>query len=132
MPTIPTTYTPGVCNIGDAEIRRRRNSGTFGLIGFLVVLIALVATGASSTWYLLLFLPAFAAASGYVQAAYRFCYYFGFSSLFNFGALGEQNRIDDDGARQRDRAKAIRVLATTALIAAGVTLIAYGVAIVYA
>lgn len=128
---IPTTYSPGVCNIGDAEIARRRRSGHFGLVAFLVLLVALVATGASSIWYLLLFFPAFASAAGYVQAAYRFCFYFGFSSLFNFGQLGSQQLITDPEARQRDRAKAIRVLTTTVLIAGGVTMIAFGVAMAY-
>ncbi len=123
---IPTEYTPGVCNIGPAEIARRMRTGYVGALVFVLVFALLFVLDAAAGWYLLLFFPAFASASGFVQAAYRFCYAFGFGSLFNFGELGQQQGVTDDAARRQDRAKAIRVVVTTMLIAGGVTLIVFG------
>lgn len=124
-------YAAGECNIGDAEIARRRRAGYAGLVGFAVLLSLLVIVDAAAGWYLTLFAPAFVAASGFVQAANRFCYAFGFSSMFNFGDLGQQRRVRDAASRRLDRAKAVGVIGTTLLISGGVTLIALGVALGY-
>lgn len=125
-------YAPGLCNIGEEEIRRRRVSGHYGAAAFAVALVILAVLGASPVWYLLLFIPAFLATAGYVQAAYRFCYYFGFTSVFNFGEVGKMQKIANGASKAQDRARAYRVVGTSALIAAGVTLIPFGLAISFA
>lgn len=127
--TVTQDYAPGRCNIGADEIRRRRMSGHIGAAAFAVALVVLVVLDASPVWYLLLFIPAFLATSGYVQAAYRFCYYFGFTSVFNFGEVGKMQKIANDASQAQDRARAYRVVGTSALIALGITLIPFGLAI---
>jgi hypothetical protein len=99
-------YIPGVCNIGPAEVARRRRAGHVGLAVTLVVLAGLVAIGAPPAGRLILVLPGAAAASGYLQAWFRFCAGFGARGIFNFGELGHTQDVVDPVARARDRAKA--------------------------
>lgn len=121
-------YVPGSCNIGAAEMSRRMRAGWAGAGLFAVVFVGLLIGGAAPAWHLFLFLPAFAAAIGFVQARSRFCVYFGFASLFNFSDLGQEARVVDAEARRRDRAQATRLLAISSLIAAVAAAAAYGVA----
>lgn len=104
-----TDYRPGVCNIGPAEIARRRRSGHAALVATVILFAALVVIGAPPLARLILALPAAAAASGYLQARLKFCMGFGSSGLFNFGTLGETQRVVDPQAHARDRARANRL-----------------------
>lgn len=125
--TVSNDYVPGACNIGSAEIRRRRNMGWASLAVFVAGLAVILATGGAAWWSLLLFLPALGAAAGFVQAAYRFCFYFGFASLFNFGQLGREARVADRQSQMRDRKQAWRVLSVSVLAAVAATLAAYAI-----
>ncbi len=109
-------YRPGVCNIGPAEIARRRRSGHIGVVLTLVTLAVLVAIDAPDAARLLVGLPAAMAATGYLQAWFKFCVAFGSAGVFNFDAIGGTERIADPAARSRDRARALRI----GLLAAGV------------
>ena len=72
-----SSYQPGVCNIGPAEIARRRRSGHVGVLASVVLLVLLVAIDAPPLARLLVALPAAGAASGYLQAWFHFCAGFG-------------------------------------------------------
>jgi hypothetical protein len=96
-------YQPGVCNIGPAEIRRRRTAGHVGSVVTVLALAALVALDAPPIARLILILPAAGAASGYLQAWFRFCAGFGSRGIFNFGALGDSTTVTDPDALARDR-----------------------------
>jgi hypothetical protein len=64
VPEISTSgegYQPGTCNIGPAEIARRRRAGHVGLGAAIVLLAGLVAIGAPPLSRLLVALPAAAA-----------------------------------------------------------------------
>jgi hypothetical protein len=115
-------YRPGVCNIGPAEIARRRQAGHVGLLVTVAVFAALVAVDAPPLARLILVLPAAAAASGYLQAWLKFCAGFGSRGIFNFGPVGDTQQVEDEGARARDRARANRIgLASLAIgVAVGV------------
>jgi hypothetical protein len=113
-------YIPGVCNIGPAEIRRRRTSGYGGAVVAAGVLAATVLTGAPKPLRLLTILPAAAAASGFIQAATHFCAGFGMRGLVNFGDTGSTDTIEQAEFRAEDRAKAKRILAQSLAIGAGV------------
>jgi hypothetical protein len=102
-------YSPGVCNIGPAEIARRRMAGHLGLVVSAAVLAALIALGAPHWTRLILVLPAGASASGYLQAWFHFCAGFGSRGVYNFGPLGTVQAVADQEARARDRAKSIRI-----------------------
>jgi hypothetical protein len=112
IPRVPQTgpeYRPGICNIGPAEISRRRRAGHVGLVLTAVVFAALVAIGAPPVARLVLALPAAASAAGYLQAWLRFCAAFGSRGTFNFGPLGGADQVTSDAARARDRMRAYQI-----------------------
>lgn len=102
-------YQPGRCNIGPAEIARRRRAGHVGLAATAVLFGGLVAGGAPPLARIIVVLPAAIAASGYLQARLRFCAGFGSRGVFNFGSLGQTEQVFDDTARARDRARATQI-----------------------
>jgi hypothetical protein len=115
----PADYQPGICNIGPAEIARRRRAGHIGLVAALALFAALVAIDAPNWTRLLIAIPAIGAASGYIQARLRFCAGFGSRGVFNFGELGPMERVADEADRGRDRARARQIGAAS--IAIGLT-----------
>ena len=84
-------YAPGVCNIGPAEIGRRRRAGHVGLIVTVIVGVALLATGVPAPWRLILFAPAYTGAVGYLQAYFHFCVGFASRGVYNFDELGQEH-----------------------------------------
>ena len=118
----PVDYEPGVCNIGPAEIARRRRAGHIGLVAALALFAVLVAIDAPNWTRLLIAIPAVMAASGYIQARLKFCAGFGSRGVFNFGEVGPMERVADDADRARDRARARQIGAASIAIglAAGV------------
>jgi hypothetical protein len=121
-PPNPVGYEPGVCNIGPAEIARRRSAGHAGLAVTAVLFAALLALGAPHWARLLLVLPAGGSSSGYLQAWLHFCAGFGSQGVFNFGPLGAIERVVDRQARARDRFRSLQIgLASLAIgVAVGV------------
>ena len=115
-------YQPGTCNIGPAEIARRRRAGHVGLVATVVVLIVLVAIDAPPIARIVVAVPAMVAASGYLQAWLRFCAGFGSRGIFNFGPVGDTQQVVDADARSRDRVKARQIgLASLAIgVAVGI------------
>jgi len=108
-PAAGAAYQPGVCNIGPAEIARRRQAGHVGLAATVVVLAVLMAIGVPHAVRFVLVLPAGAAASGYLQAWLRFCAGFGSRGIFNFGQVGQTEQVPDAEARGRDRTRARQI-----------------------
>ena len=116
-------YVPGTCNIGPAEIAMRRRVGHTGLIATVVLAAVLLAVDAAPAWRLLLALPAGLAAAGYLQAWLRFCANFGFRGVYNFDALGHEQRVAAEEARAQDRRRAILVGVGSAAIGLAVALL---------
>lgn len=103
-------YRPGVCNIGPAEIRRRRRAGHLGLLSTVGVWAVLVAIDAPRLVRVVLVgLPAAGSAAGYLQAWLEFCAAFGARGVFNFGDPGRTEKVADADARAADRARANRI-----------------------
>ncbi len=117
-------YQAGVCNIGPAEVSRRRRSGHVGAILGIGLFIVLVALGVPPVWRLLVVLPAAVGAVGYLQARRRFCAGFAMQGVFNLGELGSQTSVADPDATSRDRAAALRFFAEAAIIGLMVGVIA--------
>jgi hypothetical protein len=117
-----STYQPGICNIGPAEIARRRRAGHVGLLLTVIMLAILVAISAPPLARLVVALPAAGAASGYLQAILKFCAGFGSRGLFNFGAVGPTEDVLDpaDHARDRARARQIGLVSLIVGVAVGV------------
>jgi hypothetical protein len=109
QPLQVVAYQPGVCNIGPAEIARRRRTGHAGLIVSVALLIVLLVVAAPHWTRLALVLTAGASASGYLQAWLHFCAGFGSAGVYNFGPLGTVERVDDSAARSRDRMRSLQI-----------------------
>jgi hypothetical protein len=110
-------YIPGVCNIGPAEIKRRRQAGWMGLSVMILLWIAFFYFHVPAPWRLLLFFPAAMGATGFLQAAMHFCAGFGMQGVFNFGpTVGKTETVEQMEYRQKDQRKAIQIILYSILI----------------
>lgn len=120
-------YSPGVCNIGPAEIERRRRAGHLGVVATALLFVGLVVIDAPPVARLVLAFPAAAAAAGYLQAWLKFCAAFGVRGIFNCAQLGRAEQVADAAARARDRGRATRIalasLAVGVLVAVAAALL---------
>lgn len=114
-------YEPGVCNIGPAEIRRRRRVGHVGLAATGAALTALLAVDAPPVTRLVLAFPAAVSASGYLQARLKFCAGFGQLGIHDLTEEGG-NRVTvvDQAARAADRRRARQISLMSFAIGAAV------------
>jgi hypothetical protein len=120
-------YVAGSCNIGPAEIARRRRIGHVGVAATAALAAALLRSDVRPAWRLTLAVPAAGAASGYLQARQRFCANFGFRGVYNFDSLGHERRVTSDQAQAQDRRRALQITAISAAIGLGVALVAMSV-----
>jgi hypothetical protein len=118
-------YQPGVCNIGPAEIARRRRSGHAGLVAAIVILALLVVLHAPAWTRLLLFVPAGGSAAGYLQARLHFCAGFGSAGIYNFGELGKVDKVTDHAERTRDLLRSVQIGLASLAIGLAVGIAAY-------
>jgi hypothetical protein len=123
-PISQVDYQPGVCNIGPAEIARRRRAGHVGLVAAVVLLGVLVAIDAPPLLRLLVLIPVAVSASGYLQAYLKFCAGFGSRGVYNFGDLGPTESVGDAASRALDRAKSMRIGLASFAIGLAVALVA--------
>jgi hypothetical protein len=100
------SYEPGACNIGPAEIARRRRAGVAGISAALVLAAGLLIVGAPPMTRIVVALPLSAGAVGLLQARYRFCVGFAVAGLRNFGPLGAAERVTDRAAHRADLQRA--------------------------
>jgi hypothetical protein len=120
-----SVYEPGVCNIGPAEIRKRRAGGYFGLVLTVLTLVAFVIFQVPTPWRVLVAIPTGIAANGFLQAALRFCVGFGTRGLFNMEtSLGHEETVENAEFRRTDQKKALQILGISALISVAVVVIA--------
>jgi hypothetical protein len=120
-------YRAGTCNIGPAEIARRRWTGHIGLITTVALLGILLALDAPTWMRLIVFLPAAVGAAGYLQAHFRFCADYGWRGVFNVGEQAGHDRtthVADAEARRADRRRAMLISAGSGVIGLAVTLLA--------
>ena len=117
-------YQPGVCNIGPAEIARRRMSGHLALAVTAIGFAVLVGLGLPHWTRLLLLLPAAGAATGYIQAQLHFCAGFGSRGVFNFGALGNVRSVQDLEARRADMRRSLQIGLAALAIGLAVAMVA--------
>jgi hypothetical protein len=111
MTTAPSVhYVPGVCNIGSAEIARRRRSAWAATIVTIALYAVLVILGTPHVFRLGLALPAAAAAITWLQVRERFCVAFGSAGVFNLGPVGTLESVADQAARRADRRKAMAMV----------------------
>ncbi len=110
-------YIPGICNIGPAEIARRKRAGYAGLIVSIVLFTVLIGIKAHPVWRLLLVFPVMSAASGFLQAYFHFCAGFGFKGVYNVvKPAGKTETIQQKEFRTKDRQKALQITGLSILI----------------
>jgi hypothetical protein len=104
-----SAYQPGVCNIGPAEIARRRRSAIATTVLAVAVAMGLVVTGVPATVRIALWPFAAAAGIQWLQVVRKFCVGFGAAGIRNFGELGAHSGVGDAAARAADRRAALRM-----------------------
>ncbi|CAN2212788.1 hypothetical protein MCEMRE196_01067 [Candidatus Nanopelagicaceae bacterium] len=112
-----TQYQPGVCNIGGAEVQRRKQVAQLGSVLFLAFAIFAFYTDTSQVVTSLAIIPAMLAAVGYVQSKKKFCFAFGLLGTFNFGELGKLSKVAAPEAIAADRALALKIIGQSFLLA---------------
>jgi hypothetical protein len=115
--TTANSYQPGVCNIGPAEIRRRRNTGISGAVVSVALLVVFVVFNVPNPWRAIVLFPAGLSAAGFLQAAFHFCVAFGMTGLFNFGTLGTQDAVHEKEYRRKDQQKALLIAGLSGVVA---------------
>ncbi|MFZ2544955.1 MAG: hypothetical protein WAW80_03185 [Candidatus Saccharimonadales bacterium] len=121
-----STYIPGVCNIGPAEIRMRRMIGYIGLGITIMLFVIFYFVSIDSLLRLIVFLPASVGASGFLQAQLHFCARFGMSGLFNFSDdIRHQESVDQLEFRKKDQRKAVTIIFGSVVIGIVVATVAY-------
>ena len=100
------SYRPGVCNIGPAEIERRRRSAIVSTGVTVVVAAVMFALGLPHPVRLLIGVLAAASIVGWLQVFLRFCVGFAKLGVFNFGRLGPMESVADPAAHRADMRRA--------------------------
>jgi hypothetical protein len=102
-----TVYAPGACNIGADEVAYRNKVGWLG-VAIAVALVALLFIVSAPFWtFILVALPVYLAAVGFIQAQESFCVRYAAESVYNVGSgLGNHQKVSDDIAHAADMAKA--------------------------
>jgi aminopeptidase-like protein len=120
-------YIPGVCNINREEIARRRTWRDIGAT-ITVVLTAGLFIISSDRWLrLLVFLPAYVGAIGYLQTKNKFCVSYAASGLQNATEGNKKAQAVDKSARALDQAKARNMNIQAAIIALLITAVAVAI-----
>ena len=114
-------YISGACNIGPAEIQRRRQGAVIGAIAFSLTVFLLIANDAPTTTRLISFIPALLFTVGLIQSRRKFCVAYGFLGVFSLEKLGATTKISINQDLKADRNYAIKLLLQSVLAAAVLT-----------
>ena len=118
-------YLPGSCNIGEKEIRRRYRIGFIGLFLAILTVALIHLFKANQYWRLIIFIPVFYALSGFIQAMAKFCFVFGFRSVFSFEGRRMLTKVQDSDAKKKDRRKAFLIVVLVTLVSIIATTVYY-------
>jgi hypothetical protein len=103
-----TNYIPGMCNINPQEIAKRRNIGYMGLVASVILLALFI--GFDAPWWirLVIFVPAFTSATGFLQAKNKFCVGFAGANMHHADD-GETVEITDAKSLLLDKLKSRKI-----------------------
>lgn len=117
-----SNYIPGMCNINPKEIAQRRTIGHVGLTITLILTALFVGFSIDALFRVIVFVPAFLAATGYLQARNKFCV--GYAGAKQHHAdNGDVVTISDDAALAADKKKARTINIQAVTIAIIVTVV---------
>jgi hypothetical protein len=120
---VSSTYIPGSCNLGKAEVRRRQLVALIGLFLSISTLIGLIGSDAPSSARWGMFVPLMVFSVGFIQSRRKFCLAYGFMGTFNLGKLGDISRVQNPEDRKADRKTALGILLQAAGLAFLITTI---------
>lgn len=103
-------YQAGVCNIGPAEIKRRRQGALIGAVLYAFTTLTFVITDASTSTRLITFIPALLFTVGIIQSKRKFCVAYGFLGVFSIEKLGATKKISINQDLKADRKYAVKLL----------------------
>ena len=110
------------CNIGPAEIARRRVIAWVLTAVAAAVSILFLAIDTPPAARLLVWPFSTAAAVTWLQVFHRFCVHFGFFGLENLGRPGDHERVDP-GIRAADRRRALEIILEGGLLGLAVAFV---------
>jgi hypothetical protein len=120
-----SSYIPGVCNINPKEVAYRRRVGQIGLAIFVILLVALMLIHVTHLLRVVLLLPAFVSAIGYLQAKNHFCVAYGGSGQENATTgSAKANKVTDNTAIAADKKRTRQINLQAAGLAVLATIIA--------
>ena len=115
-------YRPGACNIGPAEIARRRQGALIALAIAIVIGVALVAVDAPAWMRIAVFPPLAGALISLEQVRRGFCVGFALAGIRNLGPVGSPEGVTDAADRAADRRAALVMVGYMSAVAAVITL----------
>jgi hypothetical protein len=119
-------YTPGVCNIGRNEIRKRYALAVAGFIISALVCYVILAYGLPRWALLASFIPLIMGFEGFYQGHFRFCAGFAAAGVYDFtGSGGSRKKVVDAGSHRKDMAKAMQIHIYSAVSSVIVIIIIY-------
>ena len=118
-------YIPGNCNLGKAEINKRYRIGFFGLAIAIFLVILFHFTDAPRIWRLFIFFPVFYGVSGFIQAAKKFCYIYGFRQVFSLEGIRSFSKIKNEDFVKADQRMAMKIVIVVFVTSAVVTFVYY-------
>lgn len=119
-----STYRPGACNIGTAERKRRYALGVAGLAVAAAGTVAVFAGVLPRELVPALFAPLAVGVEGVLQGSRSFCAVLAVLGRYSFGDH-EAGRVEDPANRRADRTSAVRLTATSVVVAAVATAVVY-------
>lgn len=110
-------YIAGSCNIGKKEKRKRLIIGILGTIVSIHLSLYFIISTYYWTLLIWLFVAVFYSTLCLVQAFNKFCVYFAYKHLFNFGELnGKKNEIENIDFIKQDIKKAQKLILLSFII----------------
>lgn len=104
-------YQAGVCNIGGAEVAKRKQLSYIGGAIFLLFILIATVQDFSKKETAVAFGPAVLFSVGFIQSRRKFCLAYGLMGTFNFQKIGALTRVEDRDSLKADRSTAISILA---------------------
>jgi hypothetical protein len=122
-------YQPGVCNIGEAEQRKRYALGALASLATLGLVVGVVAFQLPTWWLLASVVPLLGVAEGFFQARFNFCAGFALAGVYDVSPSGsDRHEVADESDRRadRERARQIHLYSLGAALAGTVLVYAVG------
>jgi hypothetical protein len=120
---VETSYIPGLCNIGQIEIRRRFKIGFIGLALMVLWILTIELLKLPSLFKLGLFIPAFYMVSGFLQAFGKFCFVYGWKGVYSFAGRRKFKTIQEDDFLKKDKRRAVIFIVMVTLSSVIITII---------